>query len=158
VRGPDEGGDLGGGGEGGSTSACRRRPEMDVLVGGTASCGEKGGLPRTPRESLEGGLSARKFTGRRSRSGETGANDNDGYTELTLTAAVWLRLVHFGVPLGTPSPVWRIDWPIRPLKRLAPPQRRHSLPTVHHVVVTSARQELAVRPPLEPTNLIHGQR
>jgi hypothetical protein len=121
VRGPDEGGDLGGGGEGGSTSACRRRPEMDVLVGGTASCGEKGGLPRTPRESLEGGLSARKFTGRRSRSGETGANDNDGYTELTLTAAVWLRLVHFGVPLGTPSPVWRIDWPIRPLKRLAPP-------------------------------------
>jgi len=34
---------------------------------------------------------------------------------LTLTAAVWFRFVHFGTPLGTPSPVCITDCPTRPL-------------------------------------------
>ena len=40
----------------------------------------------------------------------------EGYAVmLTLTAAVWFRFVHFGTPLGTPSPVCITDCPTRPL-------------------------------------------
>lgn len=44
----------------------------------------------------------------------------DGYEcetrRLTLTAALWLRFVHFATPRGVSSPIERIDCPIRPLK------------------------------------------